>query len=223
MTQAPDKIIWEMKCDSKTFNRVRSDPKFPFIVALARAVNSLNFVQAGLLHSLKEDSPAGLRDRLNSYFFASALLYEALGLIKAMKKEFRYDPAFVIGLQPLLKDKTSKRMEEEHLKAVRNSVVFHFLPERMAEMIKSKSVDECIFAAGSGDAKKDVYYPFADVIAAEVLVGFGGDSKEFYETLANAMARTRKLLLHFTHHAEILIMAHLVTWRFSLPAQSGIS
>jgi hypothetical protein len=66
-----------------------------------------------------------------------------------------------------------------------------------------------------------VYYPFADVITAEMLVGFASDSDEFYEALGLAMDKTRDLVLKFTKAAEILIAFHLKAWGFELVDGAG--
>jgi hypothetical protein len=176
-------LNWHLRCDQRTFEACRANPKFPYIVALARAVNALNFVHSAMIHAGEGDAPEASRDRINSYFFASAILYEGMNLIRVMNQTFKDDDMFQNGLRPFLRDKVAQTITETHLNPARNGVVFHFLPERFAETIRSASCDNCIFVSGRGDKKKDLYYDFADVVAAEILVGYASDSEEFYEAL----------------------------------------
>ena len=51
-----------------------------------------------MVHAGEDDSPENARDRLNSYFFASAIMYEAIKLIRAMVRPFKDDVLFEKGL-----------------------------------------------------------------------------------------------------------------------------
>jgi len=55
-----------------------TDPRFAYVVALARAVNALNAAHSLMMSAEGRDTPAALRDRMNSYFFVSGILYESL-------------------------------------------------------------------------------------------------------------------------------------------------
>jgi hypothetical protein len=209
-------LDWMVGCDRETFDKCRTDEKFPFIVTLARAVNALNFVHSAMLHAGETDSPDAQRERMNSYYFASAILYEGIKLIRTMKNTFKDDPIFQQGLLLLLRDPVAQQIERDHLNPARNGVVFHFLPERFAATIDSATVNECVFIQARGTSKKHVYYTFADVVAAEILVGFASDTEEFYQALGAAMATTRKLVIRFADYADILIGRHTQNWGFKL-------
>lgn len=64
---------WHITCDPNTFERCRNNPKFAYIVTLARAVNALNFVNSVMVTSHGKDDPAAQRDRINAYLFGSAI------------------------------------------------------------------------------------------------------------------------------------------------------
>src|SRR5450432_1215181 len=82
---------WEITCDKETFAKVRQEEKFAYIVALARAVNALYAVHSLLPQQPQTETPERVRNGMNSYFFASALLYEGLSLIRKMNKPFADD------------------------------------------------------------------------------------------------------------------------------------
>ncbi|MGA7632684.1 MAG: hypothetical protein WCB11_18130 [Terriglobales bacterium] len=63
----------------------------------------------------------------NFYFFASAILYEALNLIRKLKATFGGSERFQKELLPLLKDKKAQEVVSLHLKPVRHGSVFHGL------------------------------------------------------------------------------------------------
>lgn len=205
---------WIVSCDARTFEACKQDEKFAYIVALARVVNSLNFVHSTLLHVREEPTPDGRRARLNSYLFASAILYEGIRLVKAMNKPFRDDQMFQEGLRRILRDKVAIDIERKHLDPGRNRAIFHFLPKYFAEIIQSKGVDECLFVIAHGRTRKDLYYHFADTISAGILVGFSEDSDRFSHVLGRAMSETRDLMIRFIDDAELLIAHHLREWKF---------
>ena len=74
-----------------------------------------------------KDDPAAQRDRLNSYLFGSAIIYEALKLVRAMNQPFLDDDDFQSGLRLLLKDRTAQQIERAHLNPARHQAVFHFI------------------------------------------------------------------------------------------------
>jgi hypothetical protein len=205
---------WEIYCDPETFARCVGDERFAHIVTLARAVNALRFVHVAMVHAGMGDAPEAKRARFNSYLFASAILYESLRLIKAMNKTFKDDTIFQNGLRLLLRDKIAQAVERIHLDRARNEAVFHFFPDRFASMLENTTSDKCTFVLGRGNANRDVYYSFADVVAGEILVGYAADSEEFYAQLGEAMANTRDLVVRFANEAERLIGHHLKQWGF---------
>jgi len=208
------KLDWQVVCDRQAFDKCLADDKFAHIVALARAVNALRFVHSAMLHSGAGDSPEARCGRLNSYLFGSAIMYECLKLVKAMNKPFMDDPAFQNGLRLLLKDKTAQIIERDHLDPARNWAVFHFLPNRFADVLKSATSDGCLFVEGRGNRREDLYYSFADELAAKIVAGIPEDSEEFFQVLRDAMGSTRDLVDRFTDQAEQLISYHLSQWGF---------
>ena len=196
-----------------------TDPKFAYVVALARAVNALNAAHSLMINTNDSDTPAALRDRMNSYFFASAILYEALKLIKRMSPVYGKDKIFQDSLQTLLKDKTAQALERMHLKAVRRDAVFHYLPDRFAAAIAKTGMTECVFASIAGEKKGDIHYAFADYIAAEI--GAGGRLDDSV-VVNNMMRKTLNLVKQFIDHSENFIAAQLNGWGFEvLPASPG--
>jgi hypothetical protein len=204
----------EITCDKETFARVRKEVKFAYIVALARAVNALNAVHSLLLLSPPTETPERVRNGMNSYFFASALLYEGLSLIRKMNKPFADDTDFQNGLRMLLKDPIAQKIEQDHLNPARNHAIFHFLPDEFEKAIGKSIDDRYVFVAAIGKKKKDLHYSYADVLAAEILVGLPADNPEFWLKFEKATAETMELVIKFASDAEDLIGNYLKAWGF---------
>jgi hypothetical protein len=143
-------------------------------------------------------------------------LYESFKLIKGMSKTFKDDTAFQNGLRMFLRDKVARDVERAHLDPARNGAVFHFLPHRFAAIMENTTVDKCSFVLGRGNKHRDAYYPFADLVAGEILVGYAADSEEFYAQLGEAMTNTRNLVIRFANEAEMFIGHHLRQWGFAM-------
>jgi len=211
---ATQEIEWHITCDTHTYEKCRKDAKFAYIVTLARTVNALNFVNSVMVDIQGRDDPAAQRNRLNSYLFGSAIMYEALKLVRAMNKVFLDDNEFQNGLRSLLKDPTAQQIERDHLNPARHQAVFHFIPETFAEAIGKASGMGSAFVSSRGSRRGNVSYVYSDIVAAEILVGLSSNTEEFYSALGDAMAKTRDLVIKFTDSAESLIAHHLKAWGF---------
>ena len=205
---------WHIICDADTFEKCRKDVKFAYIVTLARAVNALNFVNSVMVDKQGKDDPAAQRDRLNSYLFGSAIMYEALKLVRAMNQPFLDDDDFQSGLRLLLKDRTAQQIERAHLNPARHQAVFHFIPETFAAIISKTIRIDSPFVSSRGKRRGNISYAYADVVAAEILVGLSSNTEEFFSALGDAMAKTRDLVIKFADNAERLIALHLKAWGF---------
>jgi len=205
---------WRITCDTTTLEKVRKQEKFPYIVSLARAVNALYSVHSLLLDPPKIDTPEVVRNRINSYLFGSALLYETIVLIRKMKRVFADDETFQKGLRMILKNSTAQMLEQSHLKAARNHAVFHFIPEEFGKAVNKADAGECIFVAARGKKKRAMHYAYADIVAAEMLVGVSVEDPTFVSVLNSAGTDTVNLLVKVTEDAEDLIVEYLKAWGF---------
>jgi hypothetical protein len=159
------------------------------------------------------NDPAAIRDRMNSYFFVSAILYETLRLIRKMSPVYGKDKSFQDSLQIVLKDKTAQALEQAHLKAARRDAVFHYVPDRFAEAIAKTPIPECMFASILGQRKGDIHYAFADMIAAEIGVGTRIDNDV---AVNDMMEKTLTLVKQFIDHSENFIKGQLNGWGFEV-------
>jgi hypothetical protein len=203
------------------FKKCRGDKRFAYVVALARAVNALNSANSLMMSTTGRNDPAAHRDRMNSYFFVSAILYETLKLIRTMGSVYGNDKSFQDSIQMLLKDKTAQAVERMHLKAARRDAVFHYLPDPFAEAIAKTPMTECVFLSSVGEKRGSLHYAFADYIAAEMMVGARLDDNV---TVNDMMEKTLKLVIQFIEHSENFIVGQLNGWGFEVrPPSSAFS
>ena len=198
------------------------DPKFAYVVALSRVLNALNSAHSLMMSAEGRDTPAALRDRMNSIFLVSGFLYEAIKLIRAMTKIFGGDQSFETNLRLILKDPSGQKLEQMHLRSVRDGSVFHFLPDRFADVIAKTPMTECVFATILGPQKGGIHYAFADIIAAEMMAGKRIDDAV---VVNNMMEQTLALVTGFIEHSESFIEDQLIGWGFEVrsspPAAPG--
>jgi len=215
---------YEIACDGLELKKCRQDPRFPYLVTLARATNALNLWSAILPHIQDVSSPAGARDIWNSFFFTCAILYEALDLTRKMGKAFVNDAQYQNGIRKFLKDPRAKRVEHPSWKPVRNHAVFHFDPNWFSQQLEKADFGECIFVRGEGKSKKGVYYPLADEVALESLVGLPIESEDFEQEMRARAKDTTQFAIEFANEAEMLIGYALREWGFKFAhIPSGIT
>jgi hypothetical protein len=209
------KSEWIFECDTAVFERIKSEANFQQVVALARAVNSLEFALSAIIADAQDHSSNASRSRINSFLFGSAILYEGLLLVERMNKEFGNNDIFEQGLHTLLKDPVARKLRSSHMGPARNSAVFHYDPEEFGEILSSASVDECQFMVGRENPARDIYFPFADTLAAELLMGRAAADEGFYEELGSVINETRKLAVRFIELSHRLIVRCLQEWGFA--------
>jgi hypothetical protein len=205
---------WHIECDTVIFEKIKGDESFQQILALARAINGLQFVISAIVTDAQDFSPAARRSRINSFLFGSAILYEGLLLVEKMNKQFGSNEVFNQGLHTLLKDPAARTLRRSHMGPARNLAVFHYDSEEFGRIVNSASVDECEFMTGRGNSSPESYFPFADILAVEVLMGEANVDEDFYERLGSVMSETRDLSLRFTKFSQRLISECLYDWGF---------
>jgi hypothetical protein len=204
---------WHFECDTAIFERIKTEKSFQQILALARAVNGLQFVISALVNDAQDFSPKARRSRINSFLFGSSILYEGLLLVEKMNQQFGRNETFDQGLHTLLKDPAARNLRQFHTRA-RNFAVFHYDPEEFGRLVKSASVEECEFMVGRGNLSRESYFPFADTLATEVLMGRASSDEDFYDSLGSVMGETRELARRFVRFSETLISRCLHEWGF---------
>jgi hypothetical protein len=199
--------------DSKVLKRCAADKKFAYVVTLARSINALTSAHSLMTNAQGKKTPAAQRDRMNSHFFVSAILYESLRLIERMKPIYGKTEIFQNTLQRILKDKAVKSLEQIHLKAARRDAVFHYLPDRFADAIGKTGMTECVFVYTFGERRDSIHYEFADYIATEMMVGERLDNSV---VVTEMMERTLHLVTLFIDNCESFIADQLNAWGFQI-------
>jgi hypothetical protein len=206
---APD---WRIECDSAVFERIKGEAGFQQILALSRAVNSLQFVVWAF--DAENISPTAQRSRINSFLFGSAILYEGLLLVEKMNQHFGSNEIFSRGLHTLLRDPVARALRKSHMGPARNFAVFHYEPTEFGRIVKGAGVDVCEFMVGRGTSASEGYFPFADTLATQLLMGEANADEKFYEHLASVMSETRDLGVRFIEFSQKLILKCLSEWKF---------
>jgi hypothetical protein len=199
--------------------KAKADKKFPYVVALARAVNALNSAHSLMMSTSNRNTPDAMRDRMNGHFFVSGILYETLKLIRSMSSVFTGDRSFERSMRMVLKDASGQALEQMHLKSARHGGVFHFAADRFAEAIAKTPMVECVFtSSGRGEKRGGIHHDFADLITTEMLVGKRIDD----EAVVNRMfEKTLDLVQKITEHSENFIADQLNVWGFEIrPSRS---
>lgn len=162
--------IWDITCTEDTFNNLRSDHRFLGLLALARFVNALRFCQKAAIDAKDTGGPAGARSIINSFLYASSVLYEGFILVEKLGKNFKNLDSFKSGFGALLRDQNVKSLRKSVLKRMRNKFVFHFDGAVAKESLKNFGLSEYRFASGVGKASGEMYFGLADEVVINYLL-----------------------------------------------------
>jgi len=205
--------IWDITCSEETFNSLRADDKFLNLLALARSVNALRFCFQPVIDAANSDKPSASRQRINSFLFASSVLYEGFLLVENLGKYFRDSDSFKNGFAIMLRDEKIRKLRTSALKRMRNKFVFHFDPDVPLEALTNFDLPNYRFATGFGKATGEIYYGLAD----EAFMNYLLESKpeDTDETLnlhlRSLIKDVKDVMVKFNKSAELLIAEALLS------------
>jgi len=190
-----EKDSWELRCSEEKFGDLRGDERFWSILTLARALNALRFCQMAFFGVLDEDTPAAIRQRINSFVFTGAVLYEALEFAQTLGEYFHDLPEFRETWSMLFRDRELREFRETTLYQLRNKFVFHFDREMAAQALQGFRKPPYIFNSGQGTTVGNAYYSLADLASLYFLLKEEGDDQLSAEALEEAFTARSVLLM----------------------------
>lgn len=207
---------WKIRIDKDAFKKLKLDEGFWQIVALARAINSLRFVQTVLEPFQMDDTPAAVLVRYNSFFFTCALLFEASKTVQYFGKHHSNLKAYK-DMMAVINTHAAVDLRDSNLCEIRNKLVFHFGYDEIGIQLARLELDEPIFVIGQGPANKHVYMELADLCVSNAFAGFPASEKpEDIQRVKDLIKQTTELALLFMEKADDFIVTVLNSsgWEF---------
>ena len=143
-----EKQSWDISCTKEEFKKIKSDERFLGLLPLAMVVNALCFCLEAVLDAKGGSSPSSPRTRINSFLFASSVLFEGFLLVENLGKHYKDLDSFKDGFGSLLRDKSVGKLRDSILKRARNKFVFHFDGDVAKESLKRFELPTINFASG---------------------------------------------------------------------------
>jgi len=198
---------WEITLSGEEFERLKQDERFWAVLTLARTVNALRFVQVAGIS--EEDTPSAQRQRMNSFLFLGAILYEGLLFARSLGEHFSEVPEFKEGFGRLFEDKAVLSFSDNTLRKLRKKFVFHFDKDMAPEAIRGRDLSRYAFASGTDRQTGNAHYRLADVASLYYLFGEDeGDCEgDLQAWLGDVIRKTTDLSGRFGKAAEELIAA----------------
>jgi len=238
------RTLWRLEIPADVLAKLRDDEPFHQILALGRLVNSLRFLELAFLgfpaHEVpssvrfrlsqwlrarlrsfplwppSRDRPAGMRQRITSFQFMAATLFEGFRLLQKMRKNFHDQPVWQKEVAPILKDRLFERLFADSLEPLRNGAVFHFFYDVMGPLLRRLPDEATTFLSSYGTQQGQLVYELSDRLALDLFIGDVGGAKAQVERAAVLMTRTRDLLIQVDGAAEALIGAYAKQHGFQL-------
>jgi len=179
----------------KHCEEIKLSEHFCAILALARIVNSIRFVLRAAIDSKDRDTPEASRQRINSFLYLGALLYEGIQAVKGeINKVLRHYSSFRQNFVPLFRDKEIESLCSFVLGPLRKKIVFHFDMNTISETLKNVDLRELTFAKSHSQGAGDVVYILADVIVVNYLLNLTSnqDSKKIEDLIEKVVSFSEK-------------------------------
>jgi hypothetical protein len=211
---------WEVVCDRGTFEFQKLEPAFRSVVALSRVVNALRFSASALIDVEGDNSPAAVRQRINSFLYSGALLFEAFELVERTSNFLAKYSKYQATLGVLLADEKVADVRNK-LAPLRNRGVFHFDQSFIPKRVSVELDGWCRFGQGRGLSAGASYYDLSDRALLEACVG--GPAEEFKVRYDVLVRDTTTILIKFVDGADRLIESALLENGWIVRAVDGDS
>ena len=195
---------WDIVCSKKKFRELKNDDRFWLMLTLGRIVNALYFCYQPAIDTGQKDTPSASRQRINSFLFASSILYEGLKVARTLGKHFNDLDSFKNGFAVLLKDKATHNLQKD-LKQIRNKFVFHFDKDVAQKALENFDMDIYKFASGYGKASGEMYFGMADEVAIHYLLNGEKTDEELIIYYRQIVQNTSTLLKKYIDAAQELM------------------
>lgn len=201
MTPQPNQG-WSIPISRDQLDAMRADERFHVILNLARIVNAIRFCLVAAHNSRDDDTPSGHRQMLNSFFFLSAVLFEAsVRFAETIGRHFRNCSAFAEYSQSL----AVNRRLLDRLNPIRNNAVFHFDSAVMPEALQDINWQSYRFACGLGPEAGNCYYELADATALHFIVRRGDANSDYERFKHEVFFPATEAAINFAKAADHLI------------------
>ena len=200
----PELTDYEIVAPASEWSRIRADPRFAALMRVARTTNSLSLAYGPLLAPLEDQRPGARRDRFAAFFYAAAVLKEALGNIQALGQWYRHLPAFQNGLSAIAADPAVQALRRDLLDRVRNTMVFHYDRAVIQNGVNQFPDGDQVIATypTAGPSVGGLYVDAADDILLADLFGDAASPAEYLQRLESFMTQVSAL------HSRYLQAAH---------------
>jgi hypothetical protein len=194
---------------AERWKALRVDPAFIELLRLARATNALTLAWPPLLASLQDQSPRARRERFAAFFYAAALLHEALHVAQSLGQHFRELPQYKVGFAAIFADKEVTALRSDLLDRIRDRLVFHFDRECLAAGLQHFPEGETLIASAPDFMQGEIYFDIADDALLAYLFGDAPTEVEYLARVARLMEQGTLLFRRFMRAAHSLIPAAL--------------
>jgi hypothetical protein len=155
---------WHIPIAADQLRRLSEDQKFRDLLLLARTANSVRFAVAAGLDTGSKDGPAAFRQRVGSYFVASAALFEAENVLRRVGRSFHSLNSWT-ALTDWRRDPSASALQKRVLKPLRNKAVYHNDDEVISEGLRYLGAADVVFAESESPSLIDVHYDLSDRVA----------------------------------------------------------
>lgn len=204
--------LWDIVCSKRQFDKLKSDERFLALLRLARFVNALMFCHRPVINAGNMDTPDATRQRINSFVFASSVLYEGFRVAEQLGKHFRQLDSFKNGFANLMRDRNAQNLKNTILKRMRDKFVFHFDKDVATEALEGFELPHYKFATGKGKVFGQMYFCLADEVVMNFLLQLKDEESddELKLRFQNITQDITQLMVKFLEAAEKLIAEALI-------------
>ena len=193
---------WQIVITAEKFEMLRDDRRFRLLLTLGRIINALRFCHMAVVN---ENSPFR-GNRINSFLFMSAVLYEGIKVARNLGRYFRELDSFKTGIGALLRDKDTQDLWDTSLNRLRNKLVFHFDGGAAQDALQDIILPSYRFAASDGPKGNQSYYVLADEVFMHFLVKQHGSlGNQLTDQATDLIRRTTDLGIRFIDASQRLI------------------
>jgi hypothetical protein len=208
---------WKLCCDAATFDTLRHDKEFQFLVTLSRMVLMLKLSIDVMAGAGNDATPKGDRQRSSGFWVMCGTLHEILEFDTKHRDTWGGLTAYVEAFK-LFDDPSLPDAERELLDRIRNRAAYHFDPSLPARVLPDLTSQPVTFMAGDSKERLGSSYELSEMTALAFVFDGAANLDKVGDRFPPFFETAKALAFRFARLAENFMIQRLLARGFRYEA-----
>jgi hypothetical protein len=208
---------WKLCCDAATFDGLRHDKEFQFLLTLSRMVLMLKLSIDVMAGAAADATPRGDRQRASGFWVMCGTLHEILEFDSKHRHTWGGLTAYVEAFK-LFDESSLPEPERDLLNRIRNRAAYHFDPSLPGRVLPELASQPVTFVAGDSKERLGASYELSEMTALAFVFDGAANLDKVGERFPAFFETAKALAFRFARSAENFMIQRLLARGFRYEA-----